>query len=659
MDPSVVARAQSLAKSVINPFVSNRVDSAWDPDPVDVEAINRTAFDRCIETIELVRNTGRCRGLLLSGEAGSGKTHLLQRLRRQVQRNGRDCFAYVPPVSGPERFFRDLLQYTVRDLVGIHSGNPASQLETLLVRELLRTALGDKLPAAVFWADVRRRYPPGEALFRWLEGPVQRLCERLELDPEVMRVLRHYLAEHRRSDAYAWLLGRSVPEEVVERLGVSRTLEDDADALHALVALSQLAGASSVLVLTFDQLEGLQVDAEDQQGLRAFATDVAKLFVACRNIATVSCVQTYFKQDLERAVPPAHMDRLAQDQGALTPLESGPACELVAERLRAVPELKEARRVLGEREPLWPLDRRDIERAITAGGIPARHLLNYCRDRFEEWRRGETAAARPAGPTEPFTQSFDDIGLDAIWETRIDRAAAEVPDEGVLADGLLKLIEARSPGRCKRASERDVDLVLGTATGEIGIAVCHAENMTSLAARLKRLQSVAASGRFERLVLVRDERLRIGPSAKVTQERLEALRRAGHQVLRPPAEAYAAIAAARQLLAEAAAGDLCVAGKDLGPQDLKAWLAGHLNTQTAELLSALDGSGNARSDEVVERVREWLEGRWVAPAQDIAASMGLDEDTLSGHLTSRQHRVGVLSGPPTVLFLRPEGLRRE
>lgn len=644
MDPTVVARA----KSVINPFVSNRLDSAWDPDSVDVEAINHTAFERCGETIELVRSTGRCRGLLLSGESGSGKTHLLQRLRRHVQRDGRNCFVYVPPVSGPDRFFRDLLQHTVQDLVGSRTGSPSSQLESLLIRALLRrTETKPKVTAAAFWADVRKRHAPGEALFSWLNGPLQQLCLRLELDPEVTRVLQHYLGEHRRFDAYSWLLGRSVPDAVLERLGTSRTLEEDADALHALVTLSRLAGANSVLVLAFDQLEGLQVNEQDQQGLRAFAAKLASLFVECRNIATISCAQTSFKQDLEHAVPSAHMDRLAQDQGALTPLERASAIELVAERLSAVKELMEAREALGERDPLWPLNREDIERAITAGGIPARQLLNYCSDRFERWRRGE--AVVPAT-----TES-----LEEIWENRIEQAAAQPADEGVLVDGLLKLLDARSPGKCKRATGRGVDLVVAGSEGEIGVAVCHAENMTSLAARLKRLQSVAGSGRFKRLVVVRDARLRISPTAKATRDRLDALRQAGHTLLRPPAEAYAAVAAARQLLADAAAGDLSLNGKAVAPEDLKAWLAGNLNTTTAELLDALDDTVGPHPDDVVDRVQEWLEGQWVVRAADIAASMGVDEAALVGGLTTEQRTIGVLIGPPTVLFLRPEGLKRE
>lgn len=180
MDSTLEARA----KTAVNPFDSNRVDSAWDPDSVDVEAINRIAFERCRETIELVRTNGQCRGLLLAGEPGSGKTHLLQRLRRHVQRRNEDCFVYVPPVSGPDRFFRDLLLHTVHDFVVGRTASPVSQLESVLVRALLRAETRQRVTAAEFWSDLRSRHAPGEALFRHLDAAFQRLSQRLHLDPD-------------------------------------------------------------------------------------------------------------------------------------------------------------------------------------------------------------------------------------------------------------------------------------------------------------------------------------------------------------------------------------------------------------------------------------------------------------------------------------------
>jgi hypothetical protein len=638
------------AKSGPNPFVSNRVDSAWDVDAVDVETINRTAFERCRETIELVRRTDQCRGLLLTGEPGSGKTHLLQRLRREVQRLGRDCFVYVPPVSGPDRFFRDLLQHTVRDLVGTRTGGPTSQLEAVLVRELLKAETQQRVTPALLWSDVRGRHAPGVALFRWLEGPMALLCERLELDPETARVLRHYLAEHHRSDAYAWLLGRAVSDAALERLEVGRSLEEDADAFQALVTLSRLAGAHAVLVLAFDQLEGLQVRPDDRDGLLAFASGIARLFVECRNVATVSCVQTHFKQDLEQAVPPAHMHRLAQDQGALTLLNRSAALELVRRRLAAASELAEERERLGVHDPLWPLAQGDLESAIPAGGIPARLLLNHCRDRFEAWRQGAT----PRAPA----VAVDDA-LVGLWEARLAQVSGEASDEGVMADGLLKVLDARAPGRAKRGAQRDIDLVIAGAHGEVGVAICHAQSMRSLAARLKRLQTLAASGRFQRLVVLRDERLPVSASAKTCRERLAALESSGHAFLRPSEEAYAAIAAARTLLAEAAAGDLSVDGAPLAPEALKHWLAGHLDANTTALLDALDAPGSSASDETLSRIQEALAGRWMVPAADLARLLEIDEDALLRPIRSPQRLVGLLAGPPAVVFLRPEALERD
>ena len=51
--------------------------------------------------------------------------------------------------------------------------------------------------------------------------------------------------------------------------------------------------------------------------------------------------------------------------------------------------------------------------------------------------------------------------------------------------------------------------------------------------------------------------------------------------------------------------------------------------------------------------------QWVASASDIATKMELDEAALVCSLATQQRTVGILSGSPTVLFVRPEGLRRE
>ena len=68
----------------MNPFRDTIVASPWEATRTDVPEIHSEVFDRCLEGIEHVRQSGHSAALLIHGEAGSGKTHLLSRLRTHL-----------------------------------------------------------------------------------------------------------------------------------------------------------------------------------------------------------------------------------------------------------------------------------------------------------------------------------------------------------------------------------------------------------------------------------------------------------------------------------------------------------------------------------------------------------------------------------------------
>src|SRR4051794_40187277 len=97
---------------IANPFRQTVVTDPWHPAEIDVPAIHASTFEVCCRALEWVRSEGRSSSVLLHGEAGSGKTHLLSRLRAHwtapdPARDGPQVvFVAVRLQTGPRRIWR-------------------------------------------------------------------------------------------------------------------------------------------------------------------------------------------------------------------------------------------------------------------------------------------------------------------------------------------------------------------------------------------------------------------------------------------------------------------------------------------------------------------------------------------------------------------------
>lgn len=286
------SRTQILLSDIPNPFLRDRVDSPWQEFFQDMPDINRTAFENCLKSIKAVYQENQSRGIILHGEPGTGKTHLLQRLRFFTQKEPRTWFIYIPPFSGPNRFWRHLLERFFYDIcqrskLSDTPGNqvsenppteegpgqgPLTQIEEALTRHLLGKPLSSTQELARLWADICKQDPPGEPLFRRLTPTFNKLTVQFRLDPDVMKVIRHYLTWNNRSMAYAYLLGRDLPEEELHSLGVIQSLDDEERAKQAVLNFCRLAGQVFTIILAFDQIEGLQFPTEDWMAFERLPT---------------------------------------------------------------------------------------------------------------------------------------------------------------------------------------------------------------------------------------------------------------------------------------------------------------------------------------------------------------------------------------------------
>ena len=668
---------QTLRSTLRNPFLQTRVDNAWDARsvPHDVPSINDKAFNEVLRTIREVRQSRQSHGLLLSGEPGSGKTHVLNRVRRWIQSDEHAWFVYILPITAPDRVYRDILQATVGDITrSAPETHGINQLAIAVARHFMADVQAPIRDIAEWWMRVSAEYPEGDALAAYLQKHLSTLTVPLNLDGSVVRVVAQFLAGRNRAAARDWLLGRSLPEETLTELGVAFDLDDESTALTALTTLVRLGGGEfCTVVFAFDQIEGLQIDPDDRAGLLAFAHAAAQLLALHENVAIVTCSQVSFVGTLETIVGRALYDRLAERESRLNLLTQADALQLTRQRLRSDVDLEQVRLYVRKHEnvedPVWPLTSSAIE-LLSISNVSARHLLLRCRHLFDEWlERNEPAIASSGAPLpapQPVAQSADVAPpFDDAWESALDEER-ERPnlkiDDGVIIDGLIRAADSDRGLTAERATKvRDIDVVMRRDARTIGVAVCNAENLTSLSTRLKRLTQINHSKKYDELVIVRDQRLPIKATARATQQHLRTLVEGGARVVRLPAEAYAALAALRRLLADAAAGDLTLAGRRIQPEELKKWLAENTPVIISDAVVSVAGGAAIDSEseqEHVSRLQELLQGRWILPLAVLASDAKLSADELRDVLSRESAVFGTISGDPDLVFLRSDALER-
>lgn len=620
--------------NTINPFVNAIVADAWDQQVTDVPQIHARAFAACRAAFDQIRATGATHSVLLHGEPGSGKTHLLARMRNEFA-----CLGETEPARDPQR---PPLPAAVFSSMRLRAGSRmlCRHVRRALARDLLRP--DPQRLTQLDWLLIHRAAPhvnrPAQA-HRWYrrlrrtgreaeaEAEADELLRRLSRDlqlPGNLAIILRTCALGRNPRAVAdWLAEGTLADAQRDALGLLPAPEEadpEEEALDAIEALSRLAGPRLPLVLCFDQVEALQTHPRDVEGPFAFGRMISALHDRMQATLLVTGVQSTFLETMQQAIRQADLDRLGETREALEPLSDELAPLLVARRLDHAPSLAQARR--SQADPCWPIGtdavRHFVRSSETAGCTP-RRLIAFCRQRLDAWQSGRETA--PPSVEQFLEQQFEDSFQRAL-ETWLPAVSDETLCHGLplvlIAMGVAtNLREGRRegtaapprtgdapagpfPGEGNESPEgmedmedmedmevAEADFILRFPHASAAVAVCN-EAGNLLTGRLKRLRQFVErhggcrAGR--QLVLLRDSRLPIPPTARKAREHLETL--AGHDVplIFPSAEAVAALEALRGLLSDAKSGDLATYGATIGEDSVRHWLECNLPASVRELV---------------------------------------------------------------------------
>ncbi|RME70785.1 MAG: hypothetical protein D6776_11175 [Planctomycetota bacterium] len=605
-----------------NPFEHN----VWEgqrrlrPDD-DVESLNHAASERILQQTEAVQRDHRARCLLLLGQPGIGKSHVLARAFEQAINTAFPVV--VRRYALPQATYRNLLRQIVWGLHETRINEHWSLLDDLCFTPLQRivatrtAARGlDLDPEVLGQATAQDAHG---ALRNQLRAPLlteaaahfaSLLHETTGSDTplplysnDAVRAAFLLFDPDTRPAARDWLLGQDLCEEDLERLGLVRAVEDERTAQDVLTTLALFARASRPLLVCFDQTERLESTPEES-GIDALGRAIAFLRELPSISVVFSCLKDKWFTVYARELATSYLDRIAGPQGSVIEL--------------AYPSPEEAlalvRRRLGG--TIAPFVSSNLMQWVDRYEPTTRRLLQECAQAYARWQRDGASGTIELELEVPLGVSALYAGASATggdaaahrgedgpgssprssrvrrrWEATLARTADPVPFDPAALAATMALVFTDVPlqvrGRALSLApignrQRDLQLVVRAGARAIGFVFDHTNNGRSFTARLKRLRKLLEDGTCDRLVLWRAGELPRG--WRVGRRLCDELTREGrvHAAV-PSAETLRRLEAFRTLCSE-------VQSEGLDHREPAAQLFEHVlaeQPEIAELLSIL------------------------------------------------------------------------
>ncbi len=487
VDPRTAAYSAAGGPEVFSGIVHG--NQIWAADPFDVEAIHpeaREAFARLLGRASAAEPPPTGKTLLLLGEAGSGKTHLMRAFRAAAHANGSGYCGYLQMTSRTDNYARYVLGYLIDSLD--HPYRPDG------TQTGLRRLAGGLLDALDMADDADKARLTDDTVID--TNDLGRLVHRLAhlavqdlrfkgVHVDVLRAVLYLLSPDQRVHALAvrWLrcedldkFDRELFGDLVPRPGAEmaiKTVWDLGRLMHAV--------HTAALVLLVDQIEEVveldQLGPQPGETFRQAVNTLVEVADGLPNaVVVIGCLEDLFKKGRDK-LPKPKLDRLEVDPepirltGTRTEQEVN---DIVGRRLEV---LFDALTV--PTNPAKPLAPYTAELLKPLAKLRSRDILdNLRRHRGEceakgEWVEPTWAAGQVVKPMDVVWEQkwndfsaafkvpfFDEDRQAELLAFALSAASAEMPDGvffGAKADGHLLAVDVH-PG--------------GDAVDQLYVAVC-------------------------------------------------------------------------------------------------------------------------------------------------------------------------------------------
>jgi hypothetical protein len=535
---------------VFHPIVYNH--EVWKPDPFDVETIHaeaRTAFQRLLNRAASADDAAAGRILLLLGESGSGKTHLMRAFRNSVHEQRLGYCGYLPMTSNFGNYARYVLGKLIESLDQPYYV-PDLPTSGLMV---LSRALFDATPMTT--PEEREQFREGHLDTADLAQRVYQYADCLLIesrfarcDLDVLRALLYLQRDDNRvkSRVLKYFRCEDLAPYDREVLGQIVPRNQEETPLRTIAALGQVMWAAQrlPLVVCFDQLEDLvNKEAVDKDAAllfrRVIDTVCAIVEQVPSSVLVVSCLEDYF-QNFKAHLSKPKLDRIEKDPDPLR-LESrrtGPEVEaLVARRLQRLYEEREA--PTDPKKPTAPFTSDDLSPLTN---LRTRDVLDFVRKHRERCIQAGgwlAVAATSPGPEPTPTVSPEREKTEQSWNDFMTAFETPPPDEEYDLAELLACSVAACSAEVDsgvwfgtQPAGRMIEVEVHTPDGAVDrllVAVCNRGTQGGgLGRQVKEVQTRAGENKA---VLVRSTNFPTNPKTEVCKQVANVITKGGRRVV--------------------------------------------------------------------------------------------------------------------------------
>jgi hypothetical protein len=490
-----------------NPFTNAGIvkeQDVWGKGVPDVPTLNAHASNQVFKAIQFVRNSkssqDKVTSIAITAQQRVGKTHLLSRIRHELEKVGGALFVYAGVNNYTDL---NLVKYQFQQTLADSLSKTGSQ-EVMQWQEVAAAMANEGRENTVSPAVLVKRFDIACEKNKNLMNNLQKqvIKNKPNIDPYILRAILWTLSETQAPYAIKWLSGEELAQANADELGLpnsSKTNQDrEAEALKNIQQILNLVGFYNSIVICFDEIDVKNNSTDDGLPTESVIANFVKiLHDTLVNsdlsqgvvILTVMLPETW--RDKVNSLPGGTPDRISKFTQRkpldLKYISGDSMVELVTIWLQDYYNAKD----LIPPDPLYPFTETELKEYGKINKPSVREALRWCADNFK-------IETEPL-PDDPFTRF--EMAFTREGEVKFEEY---IEDSSRIAEALyfgfntlkgktleeVMIVEITNDIQPKRKNNNFINFkILGNENGKqvkIGVAVVQ-DSQSKLNACLKRL----------------------------------------------------------------------------------------------------------------------------------------------------------------------------